>query len=338
MYFKLDGRMLLACLALAANTVSAAERAPIVTTEQFAFYSDFETNLNDALIGAGSVVASDGQALFVAGAQKECFDGLPSSAQLGWNLAVDYYAKVVSPGGWTRRPQSLLRQQLAEVPQLPDDARSQQFLSISGGVRQAAAPAYRSCHWPDQDRANRRWIEAMIDRLEGLETPIAARLSELYGVDWHGLPLEIDVVENAPPVGANTLVLEPGGHILISNSVDGWHGFEILFHESTHTLASAWRGDPLPKSLAAAAQATNVELPRDLWHVVLFFMTGEAVSEFLVRAGNEDYETYMEVNELWQGRWGRYRDPIEAVWPDYMSGAIEMEEAGLFLLRAIGER
>lgn len=327
---------LLAATLLAFPAQSEDGRTAVAVTNHFAFYSDFDTNLHDALIVAGSAQSSNAARLFDREPQKTCFEGLPMSAQLGWNLAVDYYAKVIYPGGWMRRPQFTLRQALARLPGLTDDQRTTQFLSISRSFRTAAAPAYRDCYWGARDEDNRRWIQQMLDRLEGREAPIAKRLAGLYGVDWHGLPLAVDVVEHAPPVGANTVVLEPGGHILVATSNANLHGLEIVFHEASHTLASEWRGDPLPTALASAAEETDTELPRDLWHVVLFFMTGEAVSDFLARAGHSDYETYMEVNGLWEGRWGRYREPVEAVWPKYMTGQTSLEEAALALMRELG--
>jgi len=72
--------------------------APLVlSTAHFAFYSDPETNLNDALIAAGRNRCAGETELFQAGDEAACFDALPAAERAGWDRAVDYYAEIVSP-------------------------------------------------------------------------------------------------------------------------------------------------------------------------------------------------------------------------------------------------
>ena len=106
----------LGMLLLSSNTALAedGEQSLVETTPHFAFYSDFATNLNDALIAAGSARNDDAPELFHNGSEEEsCFLDLPSSVRTGWDLAVDYYAKVISPNSWLGRQQYLLRADLA---------------------------------------------------------------------------------------------------------------------------------------------------------------------------------------------------------------------------------
>ncbi|HEV8700277.1 MAG TPA: hypothetical protein VGV60_03285 [Candidatus Polarisedimenticolia bacterium] len=78
-----------------ASLGQAAGRTPMVTTPHFAFYNDFDTNLNDALIAGGVARKGGKPELFHSGAEVSCFGGLPQSARAAWDGAVDYYAEVL---------------------------------------------------------------------------------------------------------------------------------------------------------------------------------------------------------------------------------------------------
>ena len=137
------------------------ERTPVATTPRFAFYSDFDTNLNDALIAAGVARKGVKPELFHSGDEVSCFGKLPQSALAAWDGAVDYYAKLISPADWSDRQQYLLRVQLAGFDEELKDAGARQFVEIARSFRAAATQAYKACRWAAQDEKNRRWIEEL---------------------------------------------------------------------------------------------------------------------------------------------------------------------------------
>lgn len=339
---SVDGTRIVLAMGMLLSAPSASlgagpERAPVATTPHFTFYSDFATNLNDALIVAGSARNGGEPELFHAGEEASCFGELAPSARAGWNRAVDYYAEIISPVGWSDRQQWLLRMDLASLEEAEDD-QARGFVDIAGGFWATATPAYRACRWATQDAENRRWVDNLKPRLAAHGPAIARRLEQLYQTPLHGLPIGVDIVPAAPPVGADTIILAPaGGHILVSSAIEERDALEIVYHEASHTLAATWRHDPLPQALAQAAKELDVELPGDLWHVVLFYTTGEAVRRTLEEAGKPGYTPYVYVQNLWDGRWGRYRDAIEQTWPAYVDGERTLSEAALDLLRALGE-
>jgi hypothetical protein len=194
-------------------------RPAVATTSHFAFYSDFATNLSDALITAGSARRSNKAELFHSGPEKACFDGLPVAVRVAWNRAVDYYAEIVSASQFTAHEQSLPRLELAGVvkKEALTNVTERRVLEIVGGFRGAAAPAYDSCRWSAQEAANRRWIDGVLALLALHEKKLAQRLPELYGAPWAGLPLRVDVVETVSYAGADSINLRPAGlHILVS--------------------------------------------------------------------------------------------------------------------------
>ena len=337
---RLGGRRIvlaLGALLLAPVAVLADEGggAAVATTPHFAFYSDFATNLNDALVVAGSARKRDRPELFGSGSEAEsCFGELPGSARAGWNLAVDYYAEIVSPESWMARQQALLRFDLAGFDGELDE-RGRTYAGIAEGFRAAAAPAYRACRWPAQDAENRRWIEAVARRIALHGEAIGKRLEQLYATPWHSLPIRVDVVGSAPPVGANSFT--GPAHILASSAISDGEALEIVFHEGSHTLMR--RQDPIQVALADAARELGVERERlgDLWHVVLFYTTGQAVRGVLEAAGEPGYTVYIDARDLWARGWGRLREPIESTWSGYIGGERSLSEAARDLVRAVGE-
>ncbi len=320
-----------------APDLRAAPGAPLAATPHFAFYSDLATNLNDALIAAGLARHRGEPERFHSGAEAPCFEGLPPSTRAGWDRAVDYYAEIVSPADWDDRRQYLLRLDLAGVDLREDDPRGRRYLDIARGFRMAAAPAYEACHWPAQEAANRSWVAALIPRLTAREEGIARRLEEVYGRTWTGLPIRVDVVETVNWSGANTTPLAGGGgHTLVSTSFAGSVALEIVFHEATHLLMGPHEG-PVQTAIEEAAAALGRPVPDSLWHVVLFFTTGEVVRRDLERAEEPGYTPV--VYEIFQRAksWDRLREPIERTWPAYLDGTRSLPEAAADLLAAIGE-
>jgi hypothetical protein len=313
----------------------AAPRSPVLTTPHFAFYSDFDTNVNDALIAAGVARKNSKPELFHAGAEGPCFEKLAPSTRAAWDGAVDYYAKIVSPVGFGARQQFLVRRQLVGFDSGGGNAAASEYIDIVRSFRAAAAPAYRACHWAAQDANNRRWIAELKPRLAADEEKTATRIQELYRKRWATLPILVDIVETVDWSGANTAWSDSGqGDLLIASSPGGAAAFEILFHESSHILMD--RGDPIRQALEGAAKAADVKLPNDLWHVVLFYTTGEAVRRILDERGPTAYNP-MLYEIFARGSWGEYRQALETNWLPYVEGKRSLDDAATRLIAAIGK-
>jgi len=311
-------------------------RAPVATTPHFAFYSDFEMNLNDALINAGVARKFHHPELFHDGDDAACFDALPPAPRAAWSRALDYYAEVISPAGSNDRRQYLIRARLVGFGDEREDAAERQFVDIAQAFRAAAAPAYRACRWTAQDAKNRRWIASLQLRLGAREEAIAARLPSLYRKPWADLPIPVDVVQTVDWSGANTILRDPnGGHVLVSIENEDAASLEVIFHESSHLFMR--RGDPLPQALETAASAAHWRLPGDLWHVVLFYTTGEIVRRALEEAGQGGYRP-MLYGIYDRGTWVDYRESIESSWGPYVDGRRALADAAADLVGALRAR
>ena len=309
----------------------AQAREPVATTEQFAFYSDFETNVNDALIAAGVARKSGRTELFSAGDEQACFEALAPSSQTGWNLAVDFYAEIISPHQFNDRQQSRIRLSLAGIEE--EDARALDFLDQAANFRRAASPAYKACRWTAQDAANRLWIDNVTSQMLRHEPEISARLAKLYQQTWPDQHMDVDVVATVSWAGANSYFPDnSAGHILISSGSAGHEALETVFHEASHGFML--RPAPLQDALALAAEQVGVPVPDGLWHVVLFYTTGEAVRTVLEDAGEPGYKPM--IYEIYgRSSWGDYQEAMDATWPSYMDGRKSATDAALDLTRQI---
>lgn len=309
------------------------QRTPVITTPHFAIYSDFDTNLNDALITAGLARKKGKPELFHSGDEVSCFENLAPSKRAAWNGAVDYYAQIISPVQWNDRQQFLIRMQLVGFDTEWQEGGGMEFVEIARSFRAVASPAYKACRWTVQDENNRRWIEEMKPRLAADEQKIISRIEQLYQKRLDSLPILVDVVETVDWSGANTSWSNSGqGDILIANSPRGDAAFEILFHETSHILMD--RDDPVRKALESAATADDFQLPNDLWHVVLFYTTGEAVRHILNENDQSDY-TPMLYEIFARETWAEYREALESSWLPYVDGKQSLTEAAASLIAAL---
>jgi len=305
--------------------VLAEAREPAATSEHFAFYNEFETNLNDALIAAGVERNFGREELFQSGVEQACFEALAPSLQTGWNLAVAYYSEIIAPFNFDDRQQALIRTQLSGYADYSDDERDGLFVELAGSFRDAAAPAYRACHWKAQHAANQRWIDAIMLQLARFEQPIAARLAELYQLSWSQRRLDIDIVSTVSWAGANSLFSDQDkGHILISSALQEPEALELVFHEASHGFML--RPSPLQDALNTAADNLGVPVPDGLWHVLLFVTTGESVRQAVVSSGAPDYDP-MIVEIYGRSQWGSYANAVGEVWPRYLNGELTAVEA-----------
>jgi hypothetical protein len=150
---------------------------------------------------------------------------------------------------------------------------------------------------------------------------IIDRLTRLYVVKWFDTPVRVDIVRFGDSLGAYTAVV-PRVHIIVASadaSYTGWAGTEMLFHESSHGLIQNVRA-ALGQAMTAAGKN-----PRDLWHVVLFFITGEVTRQTLASRGIE-YQPDLYVTGLFTRAWPMFREPIEKTVRLFVDRQINLDE------------
>ena len=196
-----------------------------------------------------------------------------------------------------------------------------------------AAPVYRAHWWAEHDRANREWIAQVAPMVQQMGLQLSAQLSEVYQRPWPSGRLRVDVVWYGGPGGAYT-TFNPV-HVTISSHDlrnQGIYGFEVLFHESSHALASA-----VNEAIAAEFRNRDKPIPRDLWHALLFYTTGELVRRDLAYGtmtlsslqgtNPSNYQPYAARFGLYTGGWDRFRAMLDLYWRPYLEGRVSFDTA-----------
>lgn len=328
----------------------------------FEFHSGFWTNLHHFLYQQARLKKAAESAFQAPGGtssveQPARTDGLSSSEQAAWNSALAYYTRNVADKDLLFNGDLVnYKNQLAELETCADlsgHSKPQCDAGIPAEIArtlETAAPVYRARWWPEHDRVNRSWITAVSPLVQQMGVDMARDLAVVYQANWPPNKIRVDVTSYAGWAGAYT-TLDPIDVTLSSTDPrdQGLSGFEILFHEASHALAEFVRD-----AIVRECRDRGKPIPRDLWHALLFYTTGEIVKrtlsthEVAVKNGSSPapddtinglepqrkirpaptlYTPYAFREGLYTRGWGDYLKLIEKFWQPYLDGKIEFDVA-----------
>lgn len=313
--------------AVQAQAVPTDSRDSVADTDLFVFRSNLLFNLHGFLVW-------NARAPRAVDPRPDCLAALGPEEREAYVRASAHYRRMgaeIVPFG--RRAVALWFRLagFGEVEIVPPHTLTETWVHL-----EAAVPAYEACWWSDHDARNRAWIALAVELLADHEDPLRARHAHLYGAEFTG-PLPVDVVGYVSSAGAGTVV-NPD-HILVS-SADPRHAgeaaLEIIFHEASHTLLGPGTG-AVWAALAGADVPDAGRLVHEVWHPVLFYITGKAVAERLAADGSGEYEPYLYRTGLLDQAWPGFREPLENHWQLYLDGTVDLNEAAHRLLEAVRE-
>ena len=302
-------RVAVACsLLLAVSVVTARQpRERFLEQAPFALYSAFWTNLHQTLWAES------------AGLMPPIEGALSSDERAAWAAAVAYYKEEIADLHPLFEMVAIRKALLAATETLPADGLMPAHREALSG----AAPVYRKHAWPTHDRANREWATELMAKIQSLSPGVPDRIARLYGSPWFTRLVRVDVVRIASQEGAFTTIDPAPAHITISSAnstLTGWLAAEVLFHEASHALAR-----PILQAFGEEAKLQKKDV-RDVWHVALFYMTGEIVRQALAERGVA-FEPYIYRTGLFDRAWPRFKTPIETYWKPYLAGEVSRDQA-----------
>jgi hypothetical protein len=272
----------------------------------------------------------------------------PAQEIQAWQDAVAFYGKDLAKRDLLLNgDMENINNRLADMEECPDlDGKSS--ASCKSGLRpdliealQRAAPVYRAHWWPGHDRANHEWMAKVTPMVQQLGVELSGQLADVYQRPWPRNRLRVDVVWYAGPFGAYTS-LNPT-HVTISSHDArnrGIYGFEVLFHESSHALAGS-----VTEAIAREFRQRDKPIPRELWHALLFYTTGELVRRdvafgaisrtYLQDDDSAGYQPYAARFGLYSGSWERFRGLLDLYWQPYLEGRVSFDTAIARLASAI---
>ncbi|HEX8153234.1 MAG TPA: hypothetical protein VF698_08925 [Thermoanaerobaculia bacterium] len=275
--------------------------------------SDFLVNLHQRLLGDA------------AERTPRTFEDLAPDDRAVWLEAVDAYRK----GG----VDELIDVRIAAADQ--PDAIDAKWRAIFDRT----APVYRKTWWAADDAKNRAFIAMLQPLVDAHGAAILEEQARVYGMPAPARA-SVDIAAYAGPFGAQTLIHDSGiPYVTISPLYETYRGnaaLEELMHELSHSLAFHNRG-VVGGTIEAHAKALGIRHPRDLWHAILFFNTGEVTRRYFAARGVE-YEPYAFRTGVYDRMSGDYLPAVRKWWPQVIDGKLSAEEGVRRIVEEIAKR
>ncbi|HUP49667.1 MAG TPA: hypothetical protein VNA04_12850 [Thermoanaerobaculia bacterium] len=203
----------------------------------------------------------------------------------------------------------------------------------------SAAFVYRKHRWALDNRTNLFWISVAEGMLRDAGEELAQEHARVYGVPFPART-RVDVSAAAGPLGAYTTTMNGFVHTTISSrdpSYQGYAALEMLLHESSHAIVGPAAGAIGP-DIQSHARARGVLAPRELWHAILFYTSGELARRALRDRGINDYTPYMYRQGMFDRALGAMRQPLETFWQSCLEGRMDRQAALAAIVDATGSQ
>jgi hypothetical protein len=264
-----------------------------------------------------------------------------------WNGAVSFYAATYADKDLLFSTELIqLKNQLGDFEDCDElSGRVRKFCDAGlppqlTHVLESVAPLYRAHLWAEHDRANRSWITRVSPLVISQGVAISERLAEIYQARWPRQKIRVDLTAYASWAGAYTTT-DPL-RVTIS-SLDsrnqGTSALEVLFHEASHGIA-----EPVQAAIIRECKQRDKAIPRDLWHALVFYTTGEVIRPILATSLPSDgsikglppgYTPYALREGLYQRGWNEYLQLLQRFWLPYLNGGVSFEDAIAHVVSAL---
>ena len=337
------------CLSLAALLAlapcHAQEEASVPPLPVFEFHSGFWLNLHHTLYRQARLQRSASPGVNAAALASPMGNLTPAEQRL-WSSAVAFYSKTYADKDLTVSLEMILiKNQLGDFETCEDLAGVKKKTCDAGlpvkltETLDSVAAVYRAHLWPEHDRANRRWIAAVapLVRRNGLD--LAHRLAEIYQTPWPKERIRVDMTSYASSTGAYT-TLDPLRVTVSSSDARnlGAEALEVLFHEASHGI-----GDTVEDAIFRECRQHEKPIPRDLWHALLFYTTGELIRPLALDPGSptpgssasSGYVPYAVREGLYRRGWENYLRILTQYWQPYLDGRVDFSDAIAHMVSAL---
>ena len=180
--------------------------------------------------------------------------------------------------------------------------------------------AYAATDWILHQEWNLAWTREVTSLLTNLLPEVMPRLEDLFRQTIPDAPILVSTVVVGRTGPAYTTIRPT--HITCSTShrkSQGLAATEIVIHEACHAIA-----EPLRAALDDRV-AASVPHGSELWHVVLFYLTGEVVARAWNRSG-VDYRPYLDATGLFERAWPQFQVPVRDAWSGYLEAKTSWDQ------------
>ncbi|HLK19958.1 MAG TPA: hypothetical protein VKT81_13435 [Bryobacteraceae bacterium] len=233
-----------------------------------------------------------------------------------WQQALEVYRSDIAK-------HELLSREIAGINVALAHVESSESLKGSGidaeltQTLERAASVYKERWWPQHNRQNLAWIQAVTPLVSKYEAAMKKELADAYQTPWPTEKIRTDVSAYASWAGAYTL----NDPTLITISSQGPvtpSAVESLFHEASHAMI-----EKISNALSAELDAQKKLFKRSkFWHAVLFYTAGEVAQKHLV-----NYTMIGVTDGILERAWPGALPVLEKDWKPYLDGKIDLATA-----------
>jgi hypothetical protein len=315
--------LLLSPAAGQASATPDGEAQPAAVAALFSFHSNFWVNLHQVLLHEARLQVGKPDRP-VESTPPLSAPGMSKEDQAAWDAAVSFYATHFG----TRRQHGDdelidINEALAAQPDAGAPLNPAGLPAEVVPVLQSAALVYRKYWWPAESAVNEAWLASQQQRVQDIGPRLAAAMTKDLHQPWPKVPIRVDVCYYVAELGHAFTITDPP-HTTFSSSgpsTQGLSGFELLFHESSHTYA-----DTLMNALAAEGGKQHKDVG-DLWHATLFYTSGVELRRLLPASEQAGFTPYAYQYDVYRGRWLPYRHVLETDWQAYLDGKTSFDAA-----------
>lgn len=311
------------CLVAFADSANGAVTTHIAESERFEFYSDPWLNAHHFLYqwARNEEGLGEGRS-FVDVVERSTLEALDDADRIIWQQALAFYRTYVAH--LDHFSDGMLAQKI-ELLRLDGNLEANPAEKISGlaSALAQAMPVYSRYWWREHDNANRRWVQDVLGPLKETENEFVELTVRLYGAQWPDEKRRIDISAYANFRAGYTAL----GHTVIYSTDPGnqdLYGLEMLLHEVQHNreVAGVARRD-----LRAAFDTEDMNVPRNLWHSIVFSTAGEFVRRYAAAndTGHQPYWQREGFGEL--AGWTDAVDAVDRYWLPVVRGESTRGEA-----------
>jgi len=281
---------------------------------------------------------------------------LTAAEQRAWDEAVSYYAANYADKDLLFSTELiLLKNQLGDFETCDELSGTKKKTCDAGlppkltRILEAAAPVYRAHYWPADDRANRAWVKRVAPLVTEQGVGLSHRLADIYQTRWPTEKIRVDVTRFANSAGAYT-TLDPLRVTISSTDPRNQDAaaLEVLFHEASHGIAQ-----PVEQAIVRECRQREKPIPRDLWHALIFYTTGEVIKPILdaqpdpatgaaqngadstAPRDSSPYTPYAKREGLYQRGWDSYLQLLTLYWQPYLDGKVTFDNAIAHIVSAL---
>jgi hypothetical protein len=353
--------LLLGVLVAATGAPTRAQQQDSIATPLpvFEFHSGFWLNLHhflyhEARVRLGSKETRDASGKPVGPVLKQAAGAtvtLSPTDQKAWDNAVSYYmTNYANKDLLINIDLILLKNQIEDFEdcnELTGRKNPRCDAGLPGNVGttlDGVASIYRAHWWPDHDRANRAWVSRVAPLVREQGVGLSEKLADIYQTRWPREKIRVDVSAFANSVGAYT-TLDPLRVTIASMDPrnQGSEALEVLFHEASHGIAA-----PVEDAISRECKQREKPIPRDLWHALIIYTTGEVLSPIFKDGPAEKAasdttpppqpkpgEVPRALQDILSQRgWEQYHLLLVLYWQPYLDGKVSFEDAIAHLVSA----